>query len=98
MAAALCAVDVPGSGGDTLFANLYLAYDALSPEMKRIVDPLYAVHDILSYALTSGHHSLATTRQIDLLKQMREKFPQGGTPGGLPTSRDRPCLPVRELL
>ena len=76
MGAALYAVDVPPSGGDTLFANMFMAYDALSDEMKRIVDPLYAVHDILSYGLASGHHSLATTQQIDLLKTMRDKFPQ----------------------
>lgn len=75
-AAALYAVDVPSSGGDTLFANMYSAYAALSPEMKRILDHLYAVHDILHYALSSGHHSLATTKQIDMLKAMREKFPQ----------------------
>lgn len=76
LAAALYAVDVPKAGGDTLFANMYSAYEALSPEMKRIVDPLYAAHDILRYGLSSGHHSLATTAQIDLLKRMREKFPQ----------------------
>ena len=76
MGAALYAVDVPPSGGDTLFANMFMAYDALSDEMKRIVDPLYAVHDILSYGLASGHHSLATTQQIDMLKTMRDKFPQ----------------------
>jgi taurine dioxygenase len=75
-AAALYAVDVPASGGDTLFANMYSAYAALSPEMKRIVDPLYAVHDILHYGISSGHHSLATPKQIDMLKVMREKFPQ----------------------
>ncbi len=72
----LYATDVPESGGDTLFANMYAAYDALSDEMKRILDPLYAVHDILSYGLSSGHHSMQTPAQIDTLKMMREKFPQ----------------------
>jgi len=76
MAGVLYATDVPQSGGDTLFANMYKAYDALSDEMKRVLEPLYAVHDILSYGLASGHHSLKTTKQIDNLKIMREKFPQ----------------------
>ncbi len=76
MGAALYAVDVPASGGDTLFANMYMAYDALSPAMKQVVEPLTAVHDILSYGLASGHHSLSTTEQIDMLKTMRNKFPQ----------------------
>jgi taurine dioxygenase len=35
----------PGSGGDTLFANMHLAYDMLSPTMKSLVDGLTAVHD-----------------------------------------------------
>ncbi|SFI64164.1 taurine dioxygenase [Amycolatopsis sacchari] len=34
-----------GSGGDTLFANMHLAYDMLSPAMKRFLDGLTAVHD-----------------------------------------------------
>ncbi|MFI9386717.1 TauD/TfdA dioxygenase family protein [Kutzneria sp. NPDC052558] len=35
----------PGSGGDTLFANMHLAYDMLSPTMKSLVDGLTAIHD-----------------------------------------------------
>lgn len=34
-----------GSGGDTLFANMHLAYDMLSPRMKDFLDGLTAVHD-----------------------------------------------------
>ena len=35
---------VPTSGGDTLFASLYAAYDALSPQMKRYLDGMTARH------------------------------------------------------
>lgn len=76
LGAALYAVDVPPSGGDTLFANMYSAYDALSEEMKRIITPLWAAHDILSYALRSGHRSMTTPEQIDQLRAMRVRFPQ----------------------
>ncbi|MFI6638521.1 TauD/TfdA dioxygenase family protein [Streptomyces sp. NPDC050504] len=34
-----------GSGGDTMFANMTLAYDMLSPAMKEMLDGMTAVHD-----------------------------------------------------
>ncbi|MYV53099.1 TauD/TfdA family dioxygenase [Streptomyces sp. SID3212] len=35
----------PGSGGDTLFANMHLAYESLSPAIRTLLDDLTAVHD-----------------------------------------------------
>ncbi len=40
----LHAIDVPAEGGDTLFANMLLAYEALSDEEKRSLAGLRAVH------------------------------------------------------
>ena len=37
--------ECPPHGGDTLFANMYAAYDALSNRMKAYLEGLRAVHD-----------------------------------------------------
>jgi taurine dioxygenase len=43
MGTILYAKEVPSAGGDTLFANGYLAYESLSEGMRRMLDPLRAV-------------------------------------------------------
>lgn len=40
----LRAYTVPEVGGDTLFANMYAAYDALSEGMKHLIRDLHAIH------------------------------------------------------
>jgi taurine dioxygenase len=44
MGTMLVAREVPPQGGDTLFANMYLAYETLSPGMRRLLDDLVAVN------------------------------------------------------
>ena len=55
MATLLHAVDVPPYGGDTMFANCYLAYDALSDGLKAVLDDLVAVN-------SSGKKRVVDTR------------------------------------
>lgn len=43
--AVLYARDVPGYGGDTLFANMYLAYETLSDGLKAMIEGVNAVHE-----------------------------------------------------
>ena len=38
-------VELPPVGGDTLFASMYAAFDALSDDMKKFLLPLTAIHD-----------------------------------------------------
>lgn len=42
---ALFAVEVPPSGGNTQFANLYAAYDTLPDDLKALADRLECIHD-----------------------------------------------------
>jgi taurine dioxygenase len=44
MATMLVAREVPPYGGDTMFANMYAAYDALSPGMQGVLESLRAVN------------------------------------------------------
>jgi taurine dioxygenase len=62
----LRAVDLPSRGGDTIWASMYAAYDALSPVMQGIVEPLVAVHDMGSmraFVEKAGAEVVARTRQ-----------------------------------
>lgn len=45
MGSLLLCREMPEIGGDTMFANMYLAYDTLSDSMKKFIGGLSAVHD-----------------------------------------------------
>lgn len=42
-ATALYGLEIPEAGGDTLFANMYMAYETLSDGMKRLIEPLTGI-------------------------------------------------------
>ncbi len=44
MASMLLARELPPYGGDTLFSNMYLAFDSLSPGLKKLLESLKAVN------------------------------------------------------
>ena len=50
MASMLYAVSLPEAGGDTMFANLRLAYDTLAEPLRRLCDELVAYHFVAPYA------------------------------------------------
>ena len=57
MATMLHAQTLPPKGGDTLWANMYLAYESLSAPMRSFLDGLSAVHDLrksLEYSYRGG--------------------------------------------
>lgn len=67
---ALFAQEVPGVGGDTVFANATAAYDLLDPALAAYLESLTAVHDVETQGfLTLAYHDLAQRAG------QREKYP-----------------------
>lgn len=62
----LRAIELPEVGGDTLFSDMYAAYDALSPAMQAFVCTLEAEHDIAR---------VFAKRLNQDIEKLHEKFP-----------------------
>jgi taurine dioxygenase len=65
MASMLVAREIPAVGGDTLFANMYLAYETLSDGMKRLIEGLVAVN-------TSSKADASRTREDRMKDSARD--------------------------
>ncbi len=68
MGTVLHAIEVPATGGDTLFSDMYAAYDGLDAATRARIDPLAAVHD---FAMSFGAQVPA-----DQLEETRARYPQ----------------------
>ena len=68
----LHSIEVPESGGDTLFANQYAAYDNLPAAMKRKIEPLVAVHHYGNRHVSEGE---ARTAASTLTDDQKAKMP-----------------------
>ncbi len=67
-AAALLCLEKPSVGGDTMWANLTMAYETLSPKMQAIIADMEAVHDV---TLVRGLFQ----RDPNLVADMRRRNP-----------------------
>ena len=56
-------VNAPPVGGDTLFANMYVAYDALSDGMKKLLEGLHGIH--LSGTRKIANDNTGVTRAVE---------------------------------
>jgi taurine dioxygenase len=70
----LHALEVPPLGGDTVWASMYAAYDALSGPMKSLLDPLYAIHDS-SMTFGAGGRNKTFTLDRSRASQRQAKHP-----------------------
>ncbi|MXZ82039.1 MAG: TauD/TfdA family dioxygenase [Gammaproteobacteria bacterium] len=64
----LYAREIPSRGGDTLFANMYMAYEALSPGLRRTLESLNAVH-------TSAH--VFSTEAVQTFEEGDDRYHSG---------------------
>jgi alpha-ketoglutarate-dependent taurine dioxygenase len=61
----LHAIQVPPTGGDTMFANMVLAYDALSDDEKRSLEGLRAVHSWEASRLNTGNTPATEAQKLE---------------------------------
>ena len=81
MGTMLYARELPPVGGDTLFANMVLAYESLSPGMRRFLDGLTAVN-------SAGKDVAAATRA----DRIRERPGRPGRTGDAPPQAEHPVV------
>ncbi len=86
----LRAVDVPAVGGDTLFSDMYAAYEGLDDDTRQRIDDAVAVHDF--------SHSFGLAMEPEELAEQQKKFP----PARHPVVRTHPgtgrrCLYVNAI-
>ncbi len=71
-AAILHGMEIPEDGGETCFANMYAAYDALSDDLKRRIEGCVAIHDAAHNSggqLRKGYQEIGDPRETPGARQ-----------------------------
>jgi taurine dioxygenase len=89
MAAMLYALEVPPRGGDTLFANQYLAYERLSAPLRKFLDGLTAIN-------SSAKADVSKTRE-DMIRNAGDDGPRPSYVSEHPVVRTHPETGRRSL-
>jgi taurine dioxygenase len=71
MGSILRPVQLPRAGGDTCFASMTAAYDALSPTLRSLLDGMTAVHDLAGQLRISVERGIAPAS----FEEIREQWP-----------------------
>lgn len=79
--------EAPPVGGDTMLANMYVAYDTLSAPIRKLLDGLRAIHDV---SLIKGIEK----RGAEVIREMKERNP----PVSHPVVRTHPETGKKSLL
>jgi taurine dioxygenase len=83
MGAVLHAIAVPEHGGDTLFSDMYAAYDALDEKTKQKIDDLTAIHDFtqtFGFAMSDEERRRAQEQYPTVLHPVVCTHPATGKP------------------
>ncbi|MDX5367559.1 MAG: TauD/TfdA family dioxygenase [Alphaproteobacteria bacterium] len=72
----LRALEVPDVGGDTLFSDMYAAYDGLSDEVKERIDGAVAIHDFAHFRKMMRNRGMSETE----IEEMNRKYPMAEHP------------------
>ena len=92
MASLLYALETPPAGGDTMFANMYQAYETLSEGMRRLLDGLSAVNvagkAVALQTRKEMYSKRATAADVEAVEH--------GPSGGPHPSRDRAQVALRQ--
>ena len=91
LGAVLLGLEVPPVGGDTMFANMYLAYETLSDGMKALVERARGTHD--SHEPSNHSQNYKGMSLAERKGAKRETRPQPADPC---PSGDRPHLAVHQ--
>lgn len=65
MVSILYGIEVPALGGDTIFTNMTMAYETLSDAMKRLIEPLRAVHHFAGASNAAWSHEQVSLQDLD---------------------------------
>lgn len=72
----LRAIEVPEVGGDTLFSDMYAAYEGLSDEVKEKIDGAVAIHDFAHFRKLMRSRGKSETE----IEEMNRKYPMAEHP------------------
>ncbi len=78
----LHARQVPSVGGDTMFTNMHLSYETLSEPLRKMIEPLNAIHDVTNARHLKGRDAayLQSKRALNppVLQPVVRRHPETG--------------------